>query len=54
MRVDQLKVRAHLNLFFFLSVFLNVSQDFLKAKSQSVSGKKADLIERVTIWIEKH
>jgi hypothetical protein len=29
-------------------------QDFLKAKGQSVSGKKAELVERVSEWFDAH
>ena len=29
-------------------------QDFLKAKGQGVSGKKAELVERVSEWFDAH
>ncbi|KAI0724871.1 ku70-like protein [Fomitopsis betulina] len=29
-------------------------KDFLKSKSQSVSGKKAELVDRVSEWLDKH
>ena len=33
---------------------LHVLQDFLKSKSVPVSGKKADLVERVVEWLDTH
>ncbi|KAG6917848.1 hypothetical protein DXG01_000753 [Tephrocybe rancida] len=32
----------------------NLAKDFLRSKSEPVSGKKADLVERVAGWIDKH
>lgn len=29
-------------------------QDFLKAKGQDVTGKKAELVERVSEWFDAH
>lgn len=31
-----------------------VAQNFLKSKSEPVSGKKADLVERVADWLDAH
>lgn len=32
----------------------HVAQNFLKSKSEPVSGKKADLVERVADWLDAH
>lgn len=31
-----------------------ILQEFLKSKGQPYSGKKADLLERVAEWLDKH
>ena len=31
-----------------------ITQEFLKSKGESVSGKKADLVERVADWLASH
>ncbi len=33
---------------------IHVMQDFLKSKGEPVSGKKADLVERVSQWLQNH
>jgi ATP-dependent DNA helicase 2 subunit 1 len=35
-------------------IVLTRVQEFLKAKGQSVSGKKAELMERVSEWFDAH
>lgn len=32
----------------------HVMQEFLKSKGEPVSGKKADLVERVSDWLQNH
>ncbi|CCL99933.1 uncharacterized protein FIBRA_01958 [Fibroporia radiculosa] len=32
----------------------SISQEFLKSKSEPVSGRKAELVERVSEWLDKH
>ena len=56
LKVDQLKVRAVLHSALTLpDIWIFVFfQEFLKSKSQTVSGKKADLMERVGQWFETH
>lgn len=54
MRVDQLKVWPCTIVEWSHSLTSVRYQDFLKAKSVPVSGKKADLIERVAEWFDAH
>jgi hypothetical protein len=51
MSVAQLKVRMCMTVYGRLLIPV---QDFLKAKSQPVSGKKAELVDRVAEWFMKH
>ena len=51
--MDQLKVT--LSTWRLDEIFLTpLAQDFLKAKGQAVSGKKAELVERVSEWFDAH
>jgi ATP-dependent DNA helicase 2 subunit 1 len=35
-------------------VYTDDAQDYLRSKSQPVSGKKVDLVERVSDYLSKH
>jgi len=50
LRVDQLKV----NIFSLLGLSVEAAQEFLRTKSEPISGKKADLIDRVSTWLDSH
>ncbi|KAG5352384.1 hypothetical protein C0989_002575 [Termitomyces sp. Mn162] len=52
MRVDQLKVWFHV--FTYERILTRFLKDFLRSKSQPVSGKKAELLERVATWFDEH
>jgi len=54
LRVDQLKVNIFSLLRAALGLSIEVMQEFLRTKSEPISGKKADLIDRVSTWLDSH
>lgn len=52
--VGEAEVRSHCEGGTLSKLKVEQLKDFLKSKSQSVSGKKADLIDRVSQWFETH
>ncbi|KXN91753.1 ATP-dependent DNA helicase II subunit 1 [Leucoagaricus sp. SymC.cos] len=52
--VDEAEIRSKYESNALGKLRVDQLKEFLKAKSQPVSGKKADLIERVTVWLDSH
>ncbi|KAH7910526.1 SPOC like C-terminal domain-containing protein [Hygrophoropsis aurantiaca] len=52
--VDEAEIRSKHDAGALSKLRVDQLKDFLKSKSQSVSGKKADLIERVGEWLDTH
>jgi len=54
LRVDQLKVNIFSLLRAALGLSTEAAQEFLRTKSEPASGKKADLIDRISTWLDSH
>ncbi|KAH9838734.1 ku70-like protein [Rhodofomes roseus] len=52
--VDEAEIRSKYDSGGLEKLRVDQLKEFLKSKSQSVSGKKAELIVRVSEWLEKH
>ncbi|KAF5359498.1 hypothetical protein D9756_002900 [Leucocoprinus leucothites] len=52
--VDEAEIRSKYEAGNLGKLRVDQLKDFLKAKSEPISGKKADLIERVTAWLDSH
>jgi len=52
--VDEAEIRSKYEGGSLAKLRVDQLKDFLKSKSQSTSGKKADLIDRVTDWLDAH
>ncbi|KAF9456442.1 SPOC like C-terminal domain-containing protein [Collybia nuda] len=52
--VDEAEIRSKYETGTLGKLRVDQLKDFLKSKSQPVSGKKADLIERVAEWLDAH
>ncbi|KAF8885484.1 SPOC like C-terminal domain-containing protein [Infundibulicybe gibba] len=52
--VDEAEIRSQYDGGALAKVHYDNTADFLKSKSQPVSGKKAELIERVADWLDTH
>jgi len=52
--VDEAEIRSKHEVGALAKLRVDQLKDFLKSKSQPVSGKKAELIERVSDWLDAH
>ncbi|KAH9917274.1 ku70-like protein [Fomitopsis serialis] len=52
--VDEAEIRSKYEVGKLEKLRVDQLKEFLKGKSQSVSGKKAELIDRVSEWLDKH
>ncbi|KAL0945327.1 hypothetical protein HGRIS_000828 [Hohenbuehelia grisea] len=54
LNVDEAEIRSKHEVGALARLRVDQLKEFLKSKSQPVSGKKADLIDRVTEWLDTH
>jgi len=52
--VDEAEIRSKYDAGTLAKLRVDQLKDFLKSKSQPVSGKKGDLLERVSDWLDAH
>ncbi|EPS94519.1 Ku DNA-binding complex Ku70 subunit [Fomitopsis schrenkii] len=52
--IDEAEIRSKYEVGTLEKLRVDQLKEFLKSKSQSVSGKKADLVDRVSEWLDKH